>query len=274
MSSAANSNNRNDLPSTVFVKLDRDNYPLWKSMVLPIIRGARLDGYMLGKKECPEEFITAADSSKKISNPDKNYSRPNYSTGHDKQESYDAFLASHNSVQDYDWYFDSGASNHVTHQTDKFQDLTEHHGQVDSEGNSIGEASIPNIEEENPAEINSEDSQDANSDTEQTDNGSSDNDITHEEIPNIVQQQSVGESSLNTSNAIHTRSKSGIHKPKLPYIGLTENYKDTMEPVNAKEALTRPLWKEAMQKEFEALMSNKTWVLVPYQDQENIVDSK
>jgi histone deacetylase 1/2 len=141
-------------------------------------------------------------------------------------------------------------------------------------GNSIGEASIPNIEEENPAEINSEDSQDANSDTEQTDNGSSDNDITHEEIPNIVQQQSVGESSLNTSNAIHTRSKSGIHKPKLPYIGLTENYKDTMEPVNAKEALTRPLWKEAMQKEFEALMSNKTWVLVPYQDQENIVDSK
>ncbi|MCI16097.1 glutamate receptor 3.6, partial [Trifolium medium] len=48
---------------------DRDNYPLWKSMVLPIIRGARLDGYMLGKKECPEEFIIAADSSKKF-NPE------------------------------------------------------------------------------------------------------------------------------------------------------------------------------------------------------------
>ncbi|KAF1859044.1 hypothetical protein Lal_00000868 [Lupinus albus] len=31
--------------------------------------GARLDGYMLGKKECPEEFIIAADSTRK-SNPD------------------------------------------------------------------------------------------------------------------------------------------------------------------------------------------------------------
>jgi histone deacetylase 1/2 len=29
-----------------------------------------------------------------------------------------------------------------------------------------------------------------------------------------------------------------------------------------------------MQKEFQALMSNKTWILVSYQDQENIVDSK
>ncbi|PNX82983.1 glutamate receptor [Trifolium pratense] len=283
--SRANSNHRNDLPSTVSVKLDRDNYPLWKSMVLPIIKGAKLDGYMLGKKECPEEFTTATDSSKKISNPefedwqaydqqllgwlrnsmtvgiatqllhcetsmqlweeaqslagnpvstsdliiqtlngldseynpvvvklsdqttlswvdlqaqlltfesrieqlnslsnltlnatanvvnksdhrgnkfnsninwrgsnfrgwkggsgrgrssktscqvcglgnhiaiDKTYSRSNY----DKQRSHNAFVASRNSVQDYDWYFDSGASNHVTHQSDKFQDLTEHH---------------------------------------------------------------------------------------------------------------------------------------------------
>lgn len=47
-----------------------------------------------------------------------------------------------------------------------------------------------------------------------------------------------------------------------------------MEPTNAKDALTRPLWKEAMQSELQALMSNKTWTLVPYQDEENIVDSK
>ncbi|GAU17915.1 hypothetical protein TSUD_330400, partial [Trifolium subterraneum] len=337
MSSAANSSHKNDLPSTVFVKLDRDNYPLWKSMVLPIIRGARLDGYMLGKKECPEEFITAADSSKKFNpefedwqaydqqllgwlrnsmtvgiatqllhcetsmqlweeahslagahtrsqitylksefhstrkgemkmedylikmknladklklagnpistsdliiqtlngldseyNPvvvklsdqttliwvdlqaqlltfenrieqlnnltnltlnatanvanrsnhrgnrfnsnnnwrgsnfrgwrggrgrgrssktpcqvcgrdnhiaidcfyrfDKTYSRSNHSSNNDKQGSHNVFLASQNSVEDYDWYFDSGASNHVTHQTNKFQDMAEHHG--------------------------------------------------------------------------------------------------------------------------------------------------
>lgn len=145
-----------------------------------------------------------------------------------------------------------------------------------SAGNSINDASIPIIEEENQDETNEEDSQGVTSDTEQTDNGSSEGDTTHEETPDIVQQQNVGESSLdtNTSNAIHTRSKSGIHKPKLPYIGITETYKDTVEPANVKEALTRTLWKEAMQKEFQALMSNKTWILVPYQDQENIVDSK
>ncbi|CAJ2667558.1 unnamed protein product [Trifolium pratense] len=345
MSSAANSNHRNDLPSTVSVKLDRDNYPLWQSMVLPIIRGAKLDGYMLGKKECPEEFITAANSSKKFNpefedwqaydqqllgwlrnsmtigiatqllhcetskqlweeaqslagahtrsqiiylksefhstrkgemkmedylikmknladklklagnpisnsdliiqtlngldseyNPvvvklsdqtalswvdlqaqlltfesrieqlnnltnltlnatanvanksdhrgnkfksnnnwrgsnfkgwrgsrgrgrssksscqvcglsnhiaidcfhrfDKSYSRSNYSADSDKQGPHNALLANQNSVQDYDWYFDSGASNHVTHQTDKFQELIEHHGQIDREGNT------------------------------------------------------------------------------------------------------------------------------------------
>jgi histone deacetylase 1/2 len=142
--------------------------------------------------------------------------------------------------------------------------------------NFINDASIPITEAENSVEINTEDSQDVNSDTEQTDNSSPEHSTTHEETLNTTQQQSVGESSLNTNtgNAIHTRSKSGIHKPKLPYIGLTETYIDTMEPANAKEALTRPLWKEAMQKEFQALMSNKTWILVSYQDQENIVDSK
>ncbi|KAI5383948.1 hypothetical protein KIW84_071073 [Lathyrus oleraceus] len=45
-----------------------------------------------------------------------------------KQGNHNAFLVSQNSTQDYDWYFNSGASNHVTHQTYKFQDMTEHHG--------------------------------------------------------------------------------------------------------------------------------------------------
>ncbi|XP_019457632.1 PREDICTED: uncharacterized protein LOC109358022 [Lupinus angustifolius] len=59
---------------------------------------------------------------------DRAYSSSNHSTKNDKQGPHNAFLASQNSVQDYEWYFDSGASNHVSHQTDKFQDLTEHHG--------------------------------------------------------------------------------------------------------------------------------------------------
>lgn len=66
MASAANTNNKNDLPSSISVKLDRDNFPLWQSLVLPIIRGCRLEGYMLGTKECPEQYITNSDSSKKL----------------------------------------------------------------------------------------------------------------------------------------------------------------------------------------------------------------
>lgn len=39
------------------IKLDRTNYLLWRSTVLPIIRGNRLEGYITGKTPCPEEEI-------------------------------------------------------------------------------------------------------------------------------------------------------------------------------------------------------------------------
>lgn len=38
MSFVASSNHKNDLPQTVYVKLDKDDYLLWKSLVLPLIR--------------------------------------------------------------------------------------------------------------------------------------------------------------------------------------------------------------------------------------------
>ncbi|KAI5384258.1 hypothetical protein KIW84_071318 [Lathyrus oleraceus] len=63
MTTTANSK-KNDLPTSVSVKLDIKNFPLWRSLVLPVIMGCKLDGYMLGKKECPQEFIIVADSSK------------------------------------------------------------------------------------------------------------------------------------------------------------------------------------------------------------------
>jgi len=64
MSSAANQ--KNDLPSTISVKLDRDNYTLWKSLVLPIIKGCKLDGYMLGTIKCLEQFIVDDSTTNKI----------------------------------------------------------------------------------------------------------------------------------------------------------------------------------------------------------------
>ncbi|KAI5404288.1 hypothetical protein KIW84_051440 [Lathyrus oleraceus] len=81
-------------------------------------------------------------------------------------------------------------------------------------------------------------------------------DATHPERQPDITHQSTFEAS--NAGIIQTISKSGIHKPKLSYIGLADTYKDTMGPTNAKDALTRPLWKEAMQKEFQALMF--TWI--------------
>jgi histone deacetylase 1/2 len=76
------------------------------------------------------------------------------------------------------------------------------------------------------------------------------------------------------TNCIRTRSKAGIYKPKLPYVGLTETHKEDKEPESVEEALSRPKWKEAMNAEFKALTANQTWTLVPLKGQENIIESK
>lgn len=84
-----------------------------------------------------------------------------------------------------------------------------------------------------------------------------------------------------------TRSKSGIVKAKLPYTGImcaqqeenstgtgTSKYNTFSEPNSAEEALKIPQWKETMKVEFAALTRNKTWVLVPYNNNQSIVDCK
>ena len=48
----------------VSVKLDRSNYVLWKSQVLPTVRAYDLEGFLLGTKSQP--FETLSDST----NPD------------------------------------------------------------------------------------------------------------------------------------------------------------------------------------------------------------
>lgn len=39
------------------VKLDINNFILWESSVLPIIKGHRLKGFILGSKKCLQQFI-------------------------------------------------------------------------------------------------------------------------------------------------------------------------------------------------------------------------
>ncbi|KAL2484820.1 Uncharacterized protein Adt_29576 [Abeliophyllum distichum] len=48
--------NLTQIPS---VKLDKNNFLLWKNMIMPIIKGHNLEGFILGTKKCPPEFIGA-----------------------------------------------------------------------------------------------------------------------------------------------------------------------------------------------------------------------
>lgn len=145
----------------------------------------------------------------------------------------------------------------------------------------IAEATQTDTNLENAEETTQiEDVQDNHIESDHNNNSSPVNNSVHEAMDHFevqdITQQNIAEAgpSIDSDTRMRTRSKSGIHKTKLPYIGVTETCINDVEPTNAREALTRPQWKEAMQNEFQALMSNNTWTLVPNQNQENIIDCK
>lgn len=72
---------------------------------------------------------------------------------------------------------------------------------------------------------------------------------------------------------MQTRSKLGISKPKVPYIGITLA-DSAPTPTTTKEALLSPPWKQVVIEEFTALQRNKTWTLVPRPRTQTIVDNK
>lgn len=55
-----------------------------------------------------------------------------------------------------------------------------------------------------------------------------------------------------------TRAKAGVFKPKA-FLSAHNN----LEPSTTKEALSDPKWKKALQAEYNALIKNNTWKLVP-----------
>lgn len=66
-----------------------------------------------------------------------------------------------------------------------------------------------------------------------------------------------------------TRLKAGIHKPKL-YNTIASSPLPT-KPTFVKAALESPLWREAMHNEYDALIRNNPWELVPCNRNENII---
>lgn len=59
-----------------------------------------------------------------------------------------------------------------------------------------------------------------------------------------------------------TRAKTGIHKPKV--LLLNSSHTALPEPHSVSKALTQPEWKTAMQLEYDAILHNNTWTLVPH----------
>jgi histone deacetylase 1/2 len=74
----------------------------------------------------------------------------------------------------------------------------------------------------------------------------------------------------------HTRRQSGVSKPKKFTDGTIRYayFCSTGEPSSTAEALADVHWKAAMDEEYDALIKNKTWHLVPSDHGQNIIDCK
>jgi hypothetical protein len=73
-----------------------------------------------------------------------------------------------------------------------------------------------------------------------------------------------------------TRLQSGVSQPKKFTDGTIRYayFCSTGEPSSTTEAFADPRWKAAMDKEYDALMKNNTWHLVPSTLGQNVIDCK
>ncbi|KAL6127768.1 hypothetical protein ACLB2K_071131 [Fragaria x ananassa] len=73
-----------------------------------------------------------------------------------------------------------------------------------------------------------------------------------------------------------TRSKRGIVQKKcfLSVMNQDTSNLSEIEPYSVKTALQVPVWKNAMQAEYDALMKQQTWSLVPLPPDKNLVSCK
>jgi len=71
-----------------------------------------------------------------------------------------------------------------------------------------------------------------------------------------------------------TRSKNDIFKPKQLHLATKFPLSDQSEPSCLFQALKHSKWRQPMLEEFNALLANGTWSIVPKQPQFNIIGNK
>ena len=78
----------------------------------------------------------------------------------------------------------------------------------------------------------------------------------------------------NTHN-METRSKKGVYKPRVLLTHLDKQpHMQLHEPKTFKQAVACPNWQEAMKSEFDALLRNRTWILMPPSSWYKVIDSQ
>ena len=74
--------------------------------------------------------------------------------------------------------------------------------------------------------------------------------------------------SLSSHHPMITLSKAGTFKPKILFPTVHQ------EPSRVSLAVANPLWKQAMTDQFQALLCNQTWNLVPPSSAQRVVQCK
>ncbi|TXG67249.1 hypothetical protein EZV62_008524 [Acer yangbiense] len=72
-----------------------------------------------------------------------------------------------------------------------------------------------------------------------------------------------------------TRARNNIHKP-IQKLNLSTqlSHHDSLEPTTAAQALKCPKWRQAMSEEYDAIVRNGTWELVPHGSHQNVIGCK
>lgn len=76
------------------------------------------------------------------------------------------------------------------------------------------------------------------------------------------------------SHTMVTRSQNNIFKPKKLLTATKHDLLENLEPSTVTRALKIPHWRQACSAEFDALLNNGTWTLVPREEAKNLVGCK
>jgi len=92
--------------------------------------------------------------------------------------------------------------------------------------------------------------------------------------PHVTSHENNHATDSNHDYHVVTRSKNNIFKPKKLYHVSNHPLLENLEPSNIRQAMQYAHWRQAISEEFDALIKNGTWSLVPAPPNQNIVECK